>query len=138
MSEGKKTKKIRGNLGETEIEVPQDRDVILAVSLRRNWGRALGELEIMYLNRLTVEETWQITVFIVYCKKIERLFFNPLAISFFITVVEFTEIFSQGLNRSVGYELYKKKKMGAFHCFFLTFYLYPFIVQNWIKYAERK
>ena len=24
MSEGKKTKKIRGNLGETEIEVPQD------------------------------------------------------------------------------------------------------------------
>ena len=57
MSEGKKTKKIRGNLGETEIEVPQDRDVILAVSLRRNWGRALGELEIMYLNRLTVEET---------------------------------------------------------------------------------
>ena len=26
MSEGKKTKKIRGNLGETEIEVPQDRD----------------------------------------------------------------------------------------------------------------
>ena len=34
-------------------------------------------------------------VFIVYCKKIERLFFKPLAISFFITVVEFTEIFSQ-------------------------------------------
>ena len=26
MSEEKKTKKIRGNLGETEIEVPQDRD----------------------------------------------------------------------------------------------------------------
>ena len=26
MSNGKKTKKIRGNLGETEIEVPQDRD----------------------------------------------------------------------------------------------------------------
>lgn len=23
----------------------------------RNWGRVLGELEIMYLNRLTVEET---------------------------------------------------------------------------------
>ena len=61
----------------------------------RNWGRVLGELEIMYLNRLTVGETWQITVFIVYCKKIERLFFKPLAISFFITVVEFTEIFSQ-------------------------------------------
>ena len=44
----------------------------------RNWGRVLGELEIMYLNRLTIEETWQITVFIVYCKKIERLFFKPL------------------------------------------------------------
>ena len=43
----------------------------------RNWGRVLGELEIMYLNRLTVGETWQITVFIVYCKKIERLFFKP-------------------------------------------------------------
>ena len=39
----------------------------------------------------------QITVFIVYCTKIERLFFKPLAISFFITVVEFTEIFSQDL-----------------------------------------
>ena len=52
MSEGKKTKKICGNLGETEIEVPQDRDVILAVSLRRNWGRVLVELEIMYPDRL--------------------------------------------------------------------------------------
>ena len=28
-------------------------------------------------SRLTVGETWQITVFIVYCKKIERLFFKP-------------------------------------------------------------
>ena len=52
MSDGKKTKKICGNLGETEIEVPQDRDVILAVSLRRNWGRVLVELEIMYPDRL--------------------------------------------------------------------------------------
>jgi hypothetical protein len=31
--------------------------VILAVSLRRNWGRVLGELEIMHPDRLTVEET---------------------------------------------------------------------------------
>ena len=42
---------------------------------------------------MTVEKAWQITMFIVYCKKIEQLFFKPLAISFFITVVEFTEIF---------------------------------------------
>ena len=53
MIEGKKTKKIRGNLSETEIEVPQDQDVILAVSSRRNWGRVLGELEIMYPDRLS-------------------------------------------------------------------------------------
>ena len=31
--------------------------VILAVSLRRNWGRVLGELEIMHPDRLTVEDT---------------------------------------------------------------------------------
>ena len=71
-------------------------------------------------------------------KKLSGCFSSRSTISFFITVVEFTEIFPQRLDRSVGYELYKKKKMGAFHCFFLAFYLYPFIVQNWIKYAERK
>lgn len=62
----------------------------------RNWGRVLGKLEIMYPDRLTAEETWQITVVIVYCKKRSGCFSSRSTTSFFITVGEFTENFSQG------------------------------------------
>ena len=49
-------------------------------------------------------EDWQkrplgevyLIVFIVYCKKMSGCFSSRSTISFFITVVEFTEIFSQG------------------------------------------
>ena len=66
----------------------------------RNWGRVLGKLEIMYLNRLTVEETWQITVFIVYCKKIEQLFFKPLHNIVFLSLLLNLQSFLQDLNQN--------------------------------------